>query len=57
MITQSGPGTIAELPGPPDATLPNDVAVELAADVRRSRDGRLMRGGPPTPRHPACPSA
>ena len=47
MITQSVPGTIAELPAPPDATLPNDVDVELAADVRRSRDGRLMLGGSP----------
>jgi mycofactocin system glycosyltransferase len=47
-----------ELAAPPDTTLPNGFAVELATDVRRSRDGRLMLGGSP-PRllrlnHPAA---
>jgi mycofactocin system glycosyltransferase len=37
----------AELAAPPDTMLPNGLAVELAADVRRSRDGRLMLGGSP----------
>lgn len=40
-------GALAELAAPPDATLPNGLAVELAADIRRSRDGRLMLGGSP----------
>jgi mycofactocin glycosyltransferase len=47
-----------ELAAPPGTTLPNGFAVELATDVRRSRDGRLMLGGSP-PRllrlnHPAA---
>jgi len=38
---------LAELAGPLDETLPNGFAVELANDVHRSRDGRLMLGGSP----------
>jgi mycofactocin system glycosyltransferase len=38
---------LAELAAPPDTTLPNGLAVELADDVHRSRDGRLMLGGSP----------
>ena len=38
---------LAELAGPLDTTLPNGFAVELADDVHRSRDGRLMLGGSP----------
>lgn len=38
---------LAELAAPPDATLPNGLAVELADGVHRSRDGRLMLGGSP----------
>ena len=40
-------GALAELAAPPDTTLPNGFAVELADDVHRSRDGRLMLGGSP----------
>ena len=36
-----------ELLQPRDTTLPDGFAVELAADVHRSRDGRLMLGGSP----------
>ncbi len=36
-----------ELAAPPDTRLPNGFAVELADDVHRSRDGRLMLGGSP----------
>lgn len=39
-------GALAEL-APPGSTLPNGFAVELAEDVHRSRDGRLMLGGSP----------
>src|SRR5450755_806853 len=42
-----GAGALAQLPGPPDTTLPNGFAVELADDVHRSRNGRLMLGGSP----------
>ena len=35
------------LAGPLDTTLPNGFAVELAGDVHRSRNGRLMLGGSP----------
>jgi mycofactocin glycosyltransferase len=35
------------LAGPPDTSLPMGFAVELAAGVHRSRDGRLMLGGSP----------
>ena len=38
---------LAELAGPLDTALPNGLAVELADDVHRSRDGRLMLGGSP----------
>ena len=38
---------LAELAAPPDTTLPNGFTVELADDVHRSRDGRLMLGGSP----------
>ena len=38
---------LAELAGPLNTTLPNGFAVELADDVHRSRDGRLMLGGSP----------
>ncbi len=41
------PGPLAELATPPDTTLPNGFAVELAEDVHCSRDGRLMLGGSP----------
>ena len=34
-------------PGPPDTRLPAGFAVQLAADVHRSRNGRLMLGGSP----------
>ncbi|MGP8001994.1 MAG: mycofactocin biosynthesis glycosyltransferase MftF [Streptosporangiaceae bacterium] len=37
----------AELAGPLDTTLPDGFTVELADDVHRSRDGRLMLGGSP----------
>jgi len=37
----------AMLPGPPDTRLPAGFAVQLAADVHRSRNGRLMLGGSP----------
>ena len=40
-------GALAELAAPPDTTLPNGFAVELAGDVHCSRDGRLMLGGSP----------
>jgi mycofactocin system glycosyltransferase len=40
-------GALGELAAPPDTTLPNGFAVELADDVHRSRDGRLMLGGSP----------
>jgi mycofactocin glycosyltransferase len=40
-------GALAELAPPPDTRLPNGFAVELAEDVHRSRDGRLMLGGSP----------
>jgi mycofactocin system glycosyltransferase len=40
-------GGLAELAAPPDTTLPKGFAVELAEDVHRSRDGRLMLGGSP----------
>lgn len=40
-------GALAELAPPPGSTLPNGFAVELAEDVHRSRDGRLMLGGSP----------
>jgi NAD(P)-dependent dehydrogenase (short-subunit alcohol dehydrogenase family) len=43
-------GALAELAPPPGSTLPNGFAVELAEDVHRSRDGRLMLGGSP----PGC---
>jgi len=42
-----GTGAPAQLSGPPDTTLPNGFAVELADDVHSSRDGRLMLGGSP----------
>jgi len=35
------------LPGPPNTHLPAGFAVQLAADVHRSRNGRLMLGGSP----------
>ena len=35
------------LPGPPDTRLPPGFAVQLAADVHRARNGRLMLGGSP----------
>src|SRR5215471_16721815 len=35
------------LPGPTDTHLPTGFAVQLASDVRRSRNGRLMVGGSP----------
>ncbi len=38
---------LAELAGPLDTTLPNGFTVEIADDVHRSRDGRLMLGGSP----------
>jgi len=38
---------LASLAPPPDTMLPNGFAVELAQDVHRSRDGRLMLGGSP----------
>jgi mycofactocin glycosyltransferase len=45
LVPRGGPpGT---LPGPPDTGLPTGFAVELAAGVHRSRDGRLMLGGSP----------
>ena len=37
----------AMLPGPPDTRLPAGFAVQLAAGVHRSRNGRLMLGGSP----------
>ena len=37
----------ALLPGPPDTRLPAGFAVQLPADVHRSRNGRLMLGGSP----------
>jgi len=37
----------AMLPGPPDTRLPAGFAVQLAADVHRWRNGRLMLGGSP----------
>src|SRR5262252_5006687 len=37
----------AMLPRPPDTRLPAGFAVQLAADVHRSRNGRLMLGGSP----------
>ena len=40
-------GALAELAAPPDTTLPNGFAIELADDVHRSRDGGLMLGGSP----------
>jgi len=40
-------GALAELAPPPGFALPNGFAVELAEDVHRSRDGRLMLGGSP----------
>ena len=40
-------GALAEPAAPPDTTLPNGLAVEIADDVHRSRDGRLMLGGSP----------
>ncbi len=42
-----GAGALAELAAPPDTTLPNGFAVELAGDLHRSRDGGLMLGGSP----------
>jgi mycofactocin glycosyltransferase len=42
-----GDGALAELAAPQETTLPNGFAVELADDVHRSRDGRLMLGGSP----------
>ncbi len=42
-----GLGALAGLQAPQDTTLPNGFAVELADDVHRSRDGRLMLGGAP----------
>ncbi len=38
---------LAELAGPLDTTLPSGFTVEIADDVHRSRDGRLMLGGSP----------
>ena len=40
-------GAPAGLGPPPDTRLPDGFAVELAGDVHRSRDGRLMLGGSP----------
>jgi mycofactocin system glycosyltransferase len=40
-------GALAGLAPPPATTLPLGLAVELAAGVHRSRDGRLMLGGSP----------
>ncbi len=40
-------GLLAELAPPSDTRLPNGFAVELADDVHRSRDGRLILGGSP----------
>ncbi len=43
----SAVGAPAEPQAPQDTTLPNGFGVELADDVQRSRDGRLMLGGSP----------
>ena len=40
-------GAPAGLAAPPDTTLPNGLAVELADDLHRSRGGGLMLGGSP----------
>jgi hypothetical protein len=45
--SQPAAGAPAELVPPPDTTLPDGFAVELADDVHRSRDGRLLLGGSP----------
>ncbi len=42
-----GPGRPGGLAPPADVRLPDGLAVELAADVHRSRDGRLLLGGSP----------